>query len=238
MTQLLLAADFDGTIAAIADDPGKVAIEPQFAAFLRRAAERGDVEVAIVSGRDVDDLATRIGGVPAYLAGSHGLEITSPAGAPLRSLAPTGLELDPDLERDAASLGLRIERKKHAIALHWREAPEVDESHPVVQRFSHWAREHRLDVIRGRRVLEARSKGGGKEEALRYLAACTGADRVVYAGDDFTDFAAIRFAAARGRGFFVASDERDAPSVAITVQSRDELLRQLLAEVNGLGVAE
>lgn len=232
MTALLLAADFDGTIAAIADDPGSVAIEPQFASFLRRVASRGDIAVAIVSGRDVDDLATRVGDLPVYLAGSHGLEITSPAGTPLRSASPVDLALDPALERDASSLGLRIERKKHAIAIHWRESPDVDESHPVVQAFGTWARDNGLDVIRGRRVLEARTRGGGKEDALRYLTACTGADKVIYAGDDFTDFAAIRFAAARGRGFFVASDEREAPSVAITVQSRDDLLRQLIEEVS------
>ena len=232
MTSLLLAADFDGTIAAIADDPGSVSIEPQFASFLRRVAARDDIAVAIVSGRDVDDLASRVGDVPAYLAGSHGLEITSPTGTPLRSTDPVDLPLDPDLEREATTLGLRIERKKHAVALHWRESPHVDESHVVVQDFGRWARDNGLDVIRGRRVLEARARGGGKEDALRYLSVCTEAEKVIYAGDDFTDFAAIRFAAARGRGFFVASDERDAPSVAITVQSRDELLRQLIEEVS------
>lgn len=232
MTALLLAADFDGTIAAIADDPASVSIEPQFASFLRRIAARDDIAVAIVSGRDVDDLAPRIGDVPAYLAGSHGLEITSPTGSPLRSAGPVDLPLDRDLERDITALGLRIERKKHAVALHWRESPEVDESHPVVQDFARWARDNGLDVIRGRRVLEARTRGGGKEDALRYLAVCTEAEKVIYAGDDFTDFAAIRFAAARGRGFFVASDEREPPSVAITVHSRDELLRQLIEEVS------
>lgn len=232
MTALLLAADFDGTIAAIADDPGSVSIEPQFASFLRRVAARDDIAVAIVSGRDVDDLAARVGDVPAYLAGSHGLEITSPAGSPLRSAGPVDLPLDPEIEREALELGLRIERKKHAIALHWRESPEVDESHPLVEAFGRWARDNRLDIIRGRRVLEARARGGGKEDALRYLAVCTEAEKVIYAGDDFTDFAAIRFAAARGRGFFVASEEREPPSVAITVQSRDELLRQLIEEVS------
>lgn len=232
MTQLLLALDFDGTIAAIADDPASVAIEPQFASFLRRASAKTAVAVAIVSGRDIDDLAARVRDVPAYLAGSHGLEISSPSGARLRQAAALSLALDPEIESNAQDAGLRIERKKHAVAIHWREAPKVEESHPAIQAFARWATANQLDLIRGRRVLEARTRGGGKEDALRYLTACTDAQSVVYAGDDFTDFAAIRFAAARGRGFFVASDEREAPSVAITVASRDALLRQLMEELN------
>lgn len=230
--EILLAADFDGTLAPISRDPAEVTIDHAFAGFLRRAAERSDVVVAIISGRDVDDLASRVGDVPAYLAGSHGLEIRSPEGTPIRSEPPLDRPLDPDLERDAAAVGLRIERKKHAVALHWREAPGVDGSHPVIARFRQWAAANGLELIDGRLVVEARTPGGGKEDALRYLFSTTEARHVIYAGDDLTDFAALRFAAARGRAFFVASDEREPPSVAITVRDRDELLRRLVEELS------
>jgi trehalose-6-phosphatase len=117
--------------------------------------------------------------------------------------------------------------------LHWREAPHVNESHPIVTAFREWATSNGLDVIGGRRVVEARCHGGGKEDALRHLARITGAQRVIYAGDDLTDFHALRYAAARGRAFFVASDEREPPPVATMVHSRDELLRMLIAEIGG-----
>ncbi len=230
MTDLLLAADFDGTISAISPDPGEVTIDPAMAAFLRRVAEQEGVDIAIISGRDLDDLSPRVKGVPAYLAGSHGLEIRSPRGQLLRAAEPLRTPLDAEIEREASALGLRIERKKHAIALHWREAPHVDESHPIVSAFREWAASHGLDVIGGRRVIEARCRGGGKEDALRQLASITGAQRVIYAGDDLTDFLALRYAAARGRAFFVASDEREPPPIATKVHSRDELLRVLIAE--------
>jgi trehalose 6-phosphate phosphatase len=233
MKELLLAADFDGTLSAISPDPGVVTIDPAMAAFLRRAAAMDGVAIAIISGRDVEDLSLRVKEVPAYLAGSHGLEIRSPHGQLLREAAPLDASLDPRIERDARALGVRIERKKHAIALHWREAPQVDESHPIVAAFREWAAAHDLDVIGGRRVVEARCHGGGKEDALRHLATITGAQRVIYAGDDLTDFHALRYAAARGRAYFVASDEREPPPVATTVQSRDELLRMLIAEIGG-----
>lgn len=237
MAELLIALDFDGTVAPIQSDPAAVAIDPAIAAFLRRAALTRGVCTAIVSGRDVDDLSARLSGIPAYLAGSHGLEILSPRGTPLREAPPLGVALDDSIERDAAANGIRIERKKHAISLHWREAPAVDDSHPLIDAFRRWATSHQLDLIHGRRVLEARCRGGGKEDALRYLTVATDARRVVYAGDDLTDFAALRFAAARGRAYFVASDERDAPPVAISVASHDELLRNLINELNKVETA-
>ncbi|MGZ5431911.1 MAG: hypothetical protein ACXWH7_03210, partial [Thermoanaerobaculia bacterium] len=79
--------------------------------------------------------------------------------------------------------------------------------------FIWWARDEGLDVIPGRMVLEARVSGGGKRAALRAIAAYVDARRVVYAGDDTTDFDALAFAAARGPAVFVTSRERAAPDL-------------------------
>jgi trehalose-phosphatase len=222
--RLLLASDFDGTLAAICNDPGGVVIDPAFAALFRSIPAIPDIETAIISGRDIDDLATRVGGVSAYLAGSHGLEIRSPGGNPLRTQPPLVIDLDPSIESEARALGVRIERKKHALALHWREARGIDLSHPLISKFCNWGRDHHLDLIEGRRVVEARSPGGGKEDTLRYLADRTGAREVIYAGDDLTDFDALRFAATRGHAYFMASDERQPPAGVTVVRSREELL--------------
>jgi trehalose-phosphatase len=232
--ELLIALDFDGTVAPIQPDPATVAMDPAIAAFLRRASSVRGVVVAIISGRDIDDLKSRTTGLSAYLCGSHGLDIRSPEGEALREVPALDRALDPSLERTAAEAGLRIERKKHAVALHWREAPEIDESHPAIEAFRGWAKTNELELIDGRLVVEARIAGGGKEDALRFLAMATEAQNVVYAGDDLTDFGALRFAAARGHAYFVASDEREAPPVATTVGSRDELLRCLLEDLNRL----
>lgn len=230
-TALLLAADFDGTLAEISLDPSAATLDPQFAAFLRRAADIEGVEVAIISGRDLDDLSSRVRDLPAYLSGSHGLEIKGPTGKPLRETAPLEIELDAAIEREAKALGMLVEKKRHGISLHWRGLP-IDSHHPLLASFRDWATTNQLDLIRGRRVLEARRHGGGKEDALRFLTATTGAQRVVYAGDDLTDFAALGFAAARGRAYFVTSHEREAPSIAIGVNSRDDLLRCFIEETN------
>jgi alpha,alpha-trehalase len=226
----LLAFDFDGTLAPICEDPGQVRINRAAAALLAETSQMEGVVVAVVSGRDADDLTNRVNTPGAYLISSHGLEIHSPGGVLVRDLPALAIELDSELGREIASSGLRLEAKKHALALHWRGVP-YEAIEPVVELFRRWAAKAQLDVIEGRCVIEARRPGGGKEEALRWLARAVGAGRVVYAGDDITDFGPLRFAAENGRALFVASGERQPPPNVTIVGSFRELFRLIREEV-------
>jgi len=226
----LLAFDFDGTLAPICADPSEVRIDRGAAALLARTTRMEGVVVAIVSGRDADDLAMRVDAPGAYLVASHGLEIRAPGGLLVRDTPPLAAELPWPLLDEIGASGLRLERKKHALALHWRGVP-YEAIAPVAESFREWARTLELDVIEGRCVVEARCRGGGKEEALRWLTRAVGAARVVYAGDDLTDFGPLRFAAERGRAVFVASPEREPPPGVTVVESVRELYRLIQAEV-------
>lgn len=226
----LLAFDFDGTLAPIRDDPSVVQLDRGAAALLSETTHMEGVIVAIVSGRDADDLATRVDLPGAYFITSHGLEIHSPGGVLVRDAPPLSIELDSELDREIRASGLRLEAKKHALALHWRGVP-YEAIAPIVEMFRQWAIDARLDVIEGRCVVEARRPGGGKEEALRWLAHAVGAGRVVYAGDDNTDFGPLKFAAERGRALFIASSERVPPPGVTVVGSFRELFRLIREEV-------
>lgn len=226
----LLAFDFDGTLAPIREDPAAVQLDRGAAALLAETSRMEGVVVAVVSGRDVDDLTARVNAPGAYLIGSHGLEIRGPGGTLVRDTPPLATRLAPELRAEIGASGLRLEEKKHALALHWRGVP-FEAIAPVVELFRSWAKEARLDVIDGRCVLEARAAGGGKEEALRWLAHAIGAARVVYAGDDITDFGPLRFAAERGRALFLASSEREPPPGVTVVGSFRELFRLIREEV-------
>lgn len=226
----LLAFDFDGTLAPIRDNPSEVQIDRAAAALLTETTHLEGVVVAIVSGRDADDLTARVDAPGAYFISSHGLEIHAPGGVLVRDMPALSIEMHSELGREIAASGLRLESKKHALALHWRGVP-YEAIAPVVEMFRRWAKESHLDVIEGRCVVEARRPGGGKEEALRWLARAVGAGRVVYAGDDITDFGALRFAAERGRALFVASGERTPPPGVTVVGSFRELFRLIREEV-------
>lgn len=226
----LLAFDFDGTLAPICDDPDAARMRHAAAALLREASQTRGVVVAIASGRDADDLAARTSAPGAYVIGSHGLEIRGPGGAPIRDAPPLTAEIDRDLRGDIEANGLRLESKKHGVALHWRGL-HSNAAAPLAERFRAWARAAELDLIEGRCVVEARCRGGGKEEALRWLAGAVGASRVIYAGDDITDFGALRFAAEHGHAVFVSSDECVAPRGVTVVESFRELFRLIRNEV-------
>ncbi|HUJ12479.1 MAG TPA: trehalose-phosphatase [Thermoanaerobaculia bacterium] len=227
---LLVAFDFDGTLAPICDDPAEVHLGRAAAALLDEATHVEGVTVAVASGRDAADLDRRIDAPGAYIISSNGLEIRGPGGAIVREMPPLAIAIDPELSEEIAASGLRLEWKKHAVALHWRGVP-FDAIAPLVDRFRAWARNGGLDCIEGRCVVEARLPGPGKEEALRRVAHAIGATRVVYAGDDITDFGALRFASERGRALFIASTERTPPPGATVVSSFRELFRLIREEV-------
>ena len=227
---LLLAFDFDGTLSPICENPADAQLHRAASALLQEATELPGVVVAVVSGRDLDDLRGRLAIPGLYLVGSHGLEILAPGEQMIRETAPLTEELPASLDDAITRAGLRLERKKHAIALHWRGI-DSRVTPTLVLRFRAWARGLGLDVIEGRLVVEARCSGGGKEAALRWVTAAIGASRVIYAGDDITDFGALRFAAERGRAVFVASDERNAPPGVTVVESFRSLFRLIRQEV-------
>ena len=232
-TPLLLTSDFDGTLAPIQLDPTAVEMDPEAKSFFDWASKQPGVSVAFISGRDLDDLRGRTAGIEAWRSGSHGQEIESADGRLVRSADARKSEPPESWERKAAEAGLRIERKKFGIAIHWRGLDGVDHDHPLVEEFERWAESNALETTHGRCVLEAAVPGASKRAVLETLIGETGAERVVYAGDDVTDLEAIELAAARGRGFFVRSSERDVTfgeDVEI-VDSTEALLERMKQEV-------
>lgn len=229
---LLLATDFDGTIAPIVERPQDAVIHGCAARLLERCASLPALAVAVLSGRDVEDVRSRLGGLRVIVAGSHGLECVDADGRALWS-TPAGLpEPDPALIAAIEAAGLVVERKKFGTAIHFR-GHELRDLDPLLSPFIAWARRAGLEVIAGRKVVEGRVAGGGKRAALRRIAMLTKAHRVVYAGDDTTDFDALEFASEYGRAIFIASDEQRAPPVEplSIVHSVEALSFALIREV-------
>jgi trehalose-phosphatase len=229
--KLLLATDFDGTVAPIRPTPEDVEIDPLLLEVLKEATEHPAVTVALLSGRDLDDLASRVAGLPVYLSGSHGLELRDPAGSILRTAPVPDIGFPEHLLEMITRSGARLEWKKYGVALHWRGVSGIDQSSPAVRAFADWARNWRMETIGGRAVLEARMPGMSKADVLREIAERTAAGRVIYAGDDTTDVPALQWAATRGRGIFLLSAEREIPHGVETAASRKELAELLRDEL-------
>ncbi len=205
-------------------------------AVLERSSRCPSVALAIISGREVDDVRPRIGALRAIIAGSHGLECQDADGRMLWTARSALPPLPDDLARDLQSGGMHIEQKKFSVAVHFRHSDGAGNRNRLHD-FTRRARSHRLQLMPGRKVVEARLSGGGKRAALRAIAAHVHASRVVYAGDDTTDFAALAFSAERGRAIFMESEERTPPPIAslCMAQSMEDLCCFFTCEIVDLG---
>lgn len=223
---LLLATDFDGTVAPIAHDAKVVSLDRRILTLFQQHDQRSDVALAFISGRDLDDLREKTAGVRAWRSGSHGLEVETPDGELIVSREPVRAVLEASLEQRLRSAGVRIEPKRFGMAIHWRGVEGVSREHALVEEFRSWAERNGFALTDGRAVLEARVSGPSKLDVLRVLVERVSATRVVYAGDDLTDIRALAYAAKRGQGFFVRSKERpeSLPDAVIELASLDELL--------------
>ena len=74
----VLFLDYDGTLSPIVSDPGAATVVPGAAEALENLASQ--FPVAILSGRDLADIRTRVPIPGLWYAGSHGFELSEPDG--------------------------------------------------------------------------------------------------------------------------------------------------------------
>lgn len=199
-----LFLDFDGCLVDIAPTPDAVIVSDALADRLTRLHERLEGALALISGRNVEDLRGRFPGFPGVIAGSHGAEMSLKPG---RIDAAHGIEFDLlALHAEARELAaphpaILVEEKPHGVALHYRADPSLQ---PVVEAAMEQlaAAYPGLDLQPAKMAVELRPSGVRKDDALaRLMTMPPFAGRMpVYAGDDLTDEPAM--AAAQDSGGF------------------------------------
>jgi alpha,alpha-trehalase len=205
-----LFLDYDGTLTPIVNDPAEALLSSEVRETLRSLARR--CTVAIVSGRDRADVQQLVGLEELIYAGSHGFDVAGPGG--LRLEHEGGVRCLPDLETVEQALhmalrpipGAKVERKKFAVAVHYRNAPE-DSADLVEGHVDEQLRHHeRLRKSGGKKVFELRpdiewDKGRAVQWLMEQLDLKEEETLPIYVGDDETDEDA--FAALKGRGIGV-----------------------------------
>jgi trehalose-phosphatase len=213
--------DFDGTLAAIVDHPERAAIDAAMRDAVARLARL--CPVAIISGRDLEDVTRRVGIDGICYAGSHGFDIAGPNG--LHHQHPRGIDALPALDAAERELraalgdvpGVLVERKRFSLAVHYRLARTADipvAEHAVAAALR---RHGRLRGGHGKRVLELQPDvDWHKGAAVLWLLATLGLARPgilpICIGDDTTDEDAFKALKRSGIGIVVAEHAR--PSAA------------------------
>lgn len=209
---LLIALDFDGTLAHFTVDPTETRIVPAAETALRSLSALPGTDVALVSGRPAFDLLS-FGpeGFPFSIIGSHGAEyITASPEAHATTLqnfeSDFGAALVEPLSSEERETLRRLEQIFADIAAELPHAPFTVETKPVasVVHTRPVAPEHREEVVRrvservaaelpqlvykpGDNILEYTIRVNHKGEALSMLLAQHQPARTLFAGDDLMD---------------------------------------------------
>lgn len=213
--RLLVALDHDGTISAIAPRPDDAALAPGAADALAALGDLADV--VILSGRGLDDLVARVGGLPVRIVSEHGLRCRARDGRIASLAAPLSTRALDDVRARLGGIltparfadGWILEDKGVGLAVHHRlVAPEqLDPTLHAVRAVL--SEVPGGDVQQGKAVLELRAKGADKGVALSRLIAESDGAMPVMIGDDLTDEAALLAAErAGGVGILVATEGR------------------------------
>ncbi|MEE8246359.1 MAG: trehalose-phosphatase, partial [Alphaproteobacteria bacterium] len=192
---LLVASDYDGTIAPIVSDPASARPCREAVVALRTLAGLPQTHVAVISGRALHDLAT-LTGLPeeVHLVGSHGSEfdVDFPT-----SLPPRAKKLRERLDAELSEIardgdGLLVERKPASIAFHYRNASEAEADRALAAVLDGPATIEGVYTKHGKKVVELGVVSTNQGDALESVRHRVGASAVVFLGDDRTDEDAFR----------------------------------------------
>lgn len=215
--------DYDGTLTPIVDDPSEARLSPDTRRVLQRLADL--CTVAVVSGRDRWDVQNLVEMKDLIYAGSHGFDVAGPKGVSERrgeEYLPALDEAARRMEEAVAELdGAYVERKRFAVAVHFRKAEPGAEP-----RIEEWARRTQAEIPElrltgGKKIFELRPDlEWDKGKALLHLLEVLGFGKEksravpVYIGDDLTDEDAFRVIRSHGLGIVVRGEDDERPTAA------------------------
>ncbi|MCC6747461.1 MAG: trehalose-phosphatase [Deltaproteobacteria bacterium] len=182
-SRVLLAFDFDGTLAPIVTDRDAARMRERTRALLAEVCEL--YPCAIISGRGLTDVSSRVGGlrVP-FVVGNHGMEPGKGLPEFAREVRAIRSQLEAEL---SAFTGVDIEDKQFSLAVHYRRSRHKRAAraaiHAAVPRLLHPVRE-----VAGKLVVNLIPEGAPhKGDALVRLRSRARTDTAIYVGDDVTD---------------------------------------------------
>ncbi|WP_214468143.1 trehalose-phosphatase [Microbacterium flavescens] len=238
--RLLIALDFDGTLAPLEDEPMDARMLPAAREAVDAAVSAPGTSVALVSGRSLSDLriiAEHLDDSPLLLAGSHGAEFwipgegvvthdDDPADAALRDALRAHAE-----EATASLEGVWIEPKRFGFGVHTRRAAAADaaEANRLVDALvsaeaPHWRRRT------GHNIVEYAFRHEGKDSAVAELRVRTDASAVLFAGDDVTDEDALESLGESDLGVHVGTRPTAATLSVPDIAAMADLLAVIAAE--------
>ena len=240
---LLVAMDFDGTMAPIVAHADDARPLPRAAAAFAGLAALPRTTTALISGRALASLrAVASPPVESLLIGSHGAEAWLGPGSTGLTLDVQQKELLAEVRAILAEIvaeapGTMLEDKPAGVVLHTRQAADDVAADAVAAARSLLQDRKGVFLKDGKRVLETSVVNASKGEGVTFLRQATGATAVLFAGDDTTDEDALARLEPGDVGVKVGLDFTQAQYRVEAPVHVAELLEALLQE-RSLAVAE
>ena len=239
--RLAVFLDYDGTLTPIVSRPEDAWLSESMRQTLRSLA--GRVPVAILSGRDLDDVRGRVLVDGIVYAGSHGFDIAG-AGGLRRQLGDVYLPVLSAAENELREAlddiaGAQLERKYFSVAAHYRNVNENDAGTVAAAVEAVAAKHRELRRIDGKKVYELLpdidwNKGKAVLWLLETLEVERGKALPIYIGDDRTDEDAFRALEKRGVAILV-SEHPQATAANFCLNNPEEVERFLQKITHRLG---
>lgn len=219
--RLLLALDFDGTLAPFTEDPADSRPLPTARQALDELAELPRTTVAIISGRPLEFLRSVVDPQRRMvLSGSHGAEMDLSALPDLPEDADHHIELTREqltlLERAVTAAeklaakypGSRVELKPAGVCFHTRPIADPQAADRAQEEMTRvFSGMSGLRITPGQQVVECSVLSATKGDGLRTIQAAASPDVTVFAGDDVTDEDAMELLTSRDVGIKVGDKE-------------------------------
>ncbi len=233
--------DYDGTLTPIVPQPEDAVLSSKTRKTVRKLAEH--YTVAVVSGRDLEDVRNMVGISDIVYAGSHGFDIAGPGGEYRER--EMGERFLPALDRAQRALdesirkfeGARVERKRFAIAVHYRNMDDslVNDLEALVDKVL--SDEKDLRKSTGKKIFElVPNVEWNKGKAILSLLDTLYVDGTktvpLFIGDDTTDEDGFRAIKDRGVSVVVGTDGRES-AARYSLRDTDEVA-EFLKELHEL----
>jgi trehalose 6-phosphate phosphatase len=189
--KILIALDFDGTLAPLVDDPADSRMLPASRVALDSATDLPGIVVALVTGRAIESaVAVSDPDSRWWLVGSHGSEVVEPGGwenyHPVSELSDDLLEAFADVAKRHP--GTKIEIKPRGIAFHTRglsDTAAVAAAGDARVLCENWPEP--LTIRTGHGLIECSVRSATKGDGVRALVAALEPGATLFIGDDKTD---------------------------------------------------
>jgi len=238
--RLAVFLDYDGTLTPIVRHPEDAWLSDSMRQTLRSLAAR--LPVAILSGRDLDDVRGRVLVDGIVYAGSHGFDIAGAGGlrrelgaAYLAVLDAAESELREELDEIPSA---QLERKHFSVAAHYRNVNENDAFRVALAVDTVATRHRELRRMDGKKVYELLpdidwDKGKAVLWLLKTLELERGNAAPIFIGDDRSDEDAFRSLEKRGVGILV-SEQPQITAANYWLKNPEEVERFLGELIAGL----